>query len=76
MSERKEVKKITVEYADGSVKDIDRGLCFSVVDKGEEVQIKYEGETCSEKDEITFIAIMAGIAKAMGISNDLCERVE
>ena len=73
--EYKAVKKITVTYEDGSEEVIERGVVFSVVEKGETINVRVHGRAGAEKDEIAVLAIVARIAKEMGL-DDLANQAE
>ena len=74
--EYKDVKKILVTYEDGSEEVIERGVVFSVHEKGETVNVQVHGRAGSEEDEIAVLAIVARIAKEMGIDEDLVNKAE
>lgn len=76
LEENKGVKKITVTYEDGTEKVIDRGVCFSVHEDGENVFIRCDGVAGSEYDEITVLAIVSRIAKEMGVGEELVNEVK
>jgi hypothetical protein len=68
--------EIKVIYEDGTEKTVKRGVCFSVYDEGDTVKVSYDGVAGSEEDEIAVLAIVAGIAKEMGINDDIISKVE
>ncbi|MBQ2614781.1 MAG: hypothetical protein IJB80_05590 [Clostridia bacterium] len=75
--EPKEVKQITVTYQDGSEKVITRGICFSVYDDEEDtVKVSCDGVAGSVEDTAAVLAIVAGIAKEMGIDEELINKAE
>lgn len=75
MNEPQKVTKIMIEYGDGSVKTVERGVCFSVAENGEYVSVRCDGVAGDDEDELAVIAVIANIAKDMGISNDLCRKI-
>ena len=74
-NEMPEVKKITIEYADGSEKIVERGVCFSVHEKDGMIYVKSDGMAGSKYDEIAILAIIGRIAKEVGISEEIYEKV-
>lgn len=76
MHEPKDVKEIKITYEDGSEKIVRRGVCFSVYEKGDSVYVSCDGCAGTEQDEVAVLAIVARIAKEMGIDETLYDKAE
>lgn len=76
MHEPKDVKEIKVTYKDGSEKIVTRGVCFSVYEEGDSVHVSCDGIARTKMDEIAVLAIVARIAKEMGIDETLYDKAE
>ncbi len=69
-----DVKEIKILYEDGTEKIIHRGVCFSVYEKNDSVYVSCDGVAGSEEDTIAVLAIVSGIAKEMGVDEELCSK--
>ena len=76
MIEHKEIKEIKITYKDGTEKQVHRGVCFSVYDKDDSVHVSCDGVAGSSEDEIAVLAIVARIARELGIDEELAGKAE
>lgn len=75
-SEKPDVKKITIEYDDGSKKVLDSGVCFSVYEEGDYHHVSCDVSVMSPFEELAIFAIAARMAKNMGITDELFNKAE
>ena len=71
-----DIKNIKITYADGSEKEVTRGVCFSVYDEGENMFVSCDGVAGNNMDCAAGRAIIARIARELGIDEELYERAE
>ena len=76
IEQENDTKKITVTYTDGSEKVIERGVCFSVHEVGGIIGLCCDGIAGSQEDCVAALAMVARIAKELGIPEDLVNKVE
>lgn len=74
--ECKDVKEIKVFYEDGTEKTITRGVVFSVYDEGEDIKVSNDGIAGGDNDVLAVLAIVARVAKDMGIDEELFNKAE
>ena len=68
------VKEIKITYKDGTEKIIHRGVCLSVYEKNDSVYVNCDGVSGSQEDVYAVLAVMASVAKELGIDDELCSK--
>ena len=70
------LKKIILEYDNGEVKEITRGVCFSLRDEDKNTVVSYEGSIGPYSDTVATLAVLSRIAKTSGVTDALCDKVQ
>ena len=69
------VKEIKITFEDGREKVITRGVCFSVIEKGDDISVSLDAISGDETDCVAVMTVISKIADEMGIGKELLDSV-